>query len=226
MRILIAEEDDVLAGSLLRTLRQRGHSVERVRTGADADAKLSAQTFGLVVLDLGLSAMSGLEVLRRLRERKLHTPVLTLGADKAVDGGVKALDAGADDYMPKPLALREFEARVRALGRRGCGGGPTVLNLCGLCYDQVNRVASVRGEVVDLSGRELSLLEALLRRMGHRVSKEQLVNHMCEWGEEVSGNAIEVYMHRLRKKIAHSGVTIKTTRGVGYCIERTASELP
>ncbi|MFM0627763.1 response regulator transcription factor [Paraburkholderia xenovorans] len=136
--------------TLLRTLRQRGHAVEHVRTGTDADSTLSAETFDLVILDLCLPSMSGLGVLWRLQDPNSHVPVMTLDAAETIEDGVQALDTGADDYMAKPFALSEFEARIRSLARRGRGGGPTISHLGGLCYNQVSRVASVGDEVVDL----------------------------------------------------------------------------
>jgi two-component system OmpR family response regulator len=223
MRILIAEDDSILADGLVRSLRQSGYAVDHVKGGSEADAALSMQTFDLLILDLGLPRMSGLEVLRRLRARNSNLPVLILTAADSVDERVKGLDLGADDYMAKPFHLNELEARVRALTRRGTGGGPTVVRHGSLAFDQVGRIASVNDQVIDLSARELGVLEILLQRIGRLVSKEQLVDHLCEWGEEVSNNAIEVYVHRLRKKIEPSGVRIITVRGLGYCLEKPAA---
>ncbi|NYH13795.1 response regulator transcription factor [Paraburkholderia bryophila] len=223
MRILIAEDDSILADGLVRSLRQSAYAVDLVKNGVDADTALSVQTFDLLILDLGLPRMSGLEVLRRLRARNSNLPVLILTAADSVDERVKGLDLGADDYMAKPFVLTELEARVRALTRRGAGGGPTVVKHGSLSFDQVGRIAHVNDQVLDLSARELGLLEVLLQRIGRLVSKEQLVDHLCEWGEEVSNNAIEVYVHRLRKKIEPSGVRIITVRGLGYCLEKAAS---
>jgi two-component system OmpR family response regulator len=220
MRILIAEDDSILADGLVRSLRQSAYAVDHVKTGAEADTALSMQTFDLVILDLGLPKMSGLEVLRRLRARNSNVPVLILTAADSVDERVKGLDLGADDYMAKPFA------RVRALTRRGAGGGPTVVKHGSLSFDQVGRIAYANEQVIDLSARELGLLEVLLQRIGRLVSKEQLVDHLCEWGEEVSNNAIEVYVHRLRKKIEPSGVRIITVRGLGYCLEKAAPQTP
>ncbi|WP_114809210.1 response regulator transcription factor [Paraburkholderia kururiensis] len=222
MRILIAEDDSILADGLVRSLRQSGYAVDHVKNGVEADTALSMQTFDLLILDLGLPRMPGLEVLRRLRARNSNLPVLILTAADSVDERVKGLDLGADDYMAKPFALNELEARVRALTRRGAGGGPTVVRHGALSFDQVGRIACINDQVLDLSARELGVLEVLLQRIGRLVSKEQLVDHLCEWGEEVSNNAIEVYVHRLRKKLEPGGVRIATVRGLGYCLEKAA----
>ncbi|SDV51569.1 response regulator [Chitinasiproducens palmae] len=223
MRILIAEDDSVLADGLIRSLRHAGYAVDHVTSGSDADNALSLHDYDLLILDLGLPRLSGLDVLRRLRARQSAVPVLILTAADSVDARVRGLDLGADDYMAKPFALSELQARIRALTRRGAGGGPTVIQHGGLSFDQIGRLASIDGRVVELSARELGLLEVLLQRAGRLVSKEQLVDHLCEWGEEVSTNAIEVYVHRLRKKIEASGIRISTVRGLGYCLEKAPS---
>ena len=224
MRILIAEDDQVLADALLRSLRAAGAVVDHVANGSEADAALMTNhEFDLLILDLGLPRMHGLEVLKRLRARSSPLPVLILTAADSVEERVKGLDLGADDYMAKPFNPRELlalEARVRALTRRSLGTTTNVLRHGPLTYDQVGRMASIDGEVVELSGRELGVLEILLQRTGRLVSKDQLVEHLCEWGEEVSNNAIEVYVHRLRKKIERGPVRIATVRGLGYCLQK------
>jgi two-component system, OmpR family, response regulator len=149
--------------------------------------------------------------------------VLILTAADSVEQRVKGLDLGADDYMAKPFALSELEARIRALTRRSAGGGSTLLKHGGLVFDLTGRVATVDQQTLDLSSHGVSLLEILLTRSGRMVSKTQLVDHLCEWGEEVSTNVIEVYVHRLRKKIEPSEVKIITVRGLGYCLERDQS---
>jgi two-component system OmpR family response regulator len=225
LRILIAEDDPVLADGLSRSLRASGYAVDVVEGGDAADAALVAQSFDLVILDLGLPRLSGLEVLRRLRGRGVGVPVLILTADDGVEQRVRGLDLGADDYMAKPFALTELEARVRALTRRANGATQNLLRHGPLTLDQAGRVATIGEQPLDLSAREIGLLETLLQRPGRLVSKEQLVDHLCAWGEEVSNNAIEVYVHRLRKKLEPGGIRIVTVRGLGYCMERV-TELP
>ena len=229
MRILLAEDDPVLADGLCRSLRRAGYAVDHASTGAEADAAASTETYDLLILDLGLPKMPGLEVLRRLRAKagsaNQRMPVLILTASDGVDERVKGLDLGADDYMAKPFDLAELEARVRALVRRGLCGAPTLIQNGNLSYDLSGRIACVNDRQVDLSARETGLLEILLQRAGRVVSKEQLVQHLCEWGDEVSTNAIEVYVHRLRKKI-EPGTTIATVRGLGYCLEKASAPLP
>jgi DNA-binding response OmpR family regulator len=219
MRILLAEDDPVIADGLARTLRRAGYAVDHVSSGTDADAALLGQSFDLVILDLGLPKLSGIDVLKRLRCRRSAVPVLVLTAQDGVEDRVRGLDAGADDYLCKPCALPEIVARVRALTRRGTGM-PTRIELGSLSYDQADRLATIAGQVVDLSARELGLLEVLMLRVGRLVSKEQLIDCLCSWGEEVSSNAIEVYIHRLRRKLEPSGVRIMTVRGLGYCLEK------
>ena len=221
MRILIAEDDQVLADGLLRSLRAAGAAVDHVASGSEADAALMTNSeFDLLILDLGLPKLHGLEVLKRLRARGSTLPVLVLTAADSVEERVKGLDHGADDYMAKPFSLKELEARVRALSRRGMGGASTTIKHGPLSYDQSGRVATIDGRVLELSARELGLLEVLLQRSGRLVSKDQLVERLCEWGEEVSNNAIEVYIHRLRKKIEKGPIRIATLRGLGYCLEK------
>ena len=223
MRILIAEDDAIIADGLSRSLRQAGYAVDWARDGVDAESALLTTTYDLLILDLGLPRLSGLEVLKRLRSRDNRLPVLILTALDGTGDRVRGLDLGADDYMAKPFELAELEARVRALTRRSAGTAPTIQ--CGpLSYDQVGRVATLSGQSLDLSAREVGLLEILLTRMGRLVSKDQLVDQLCGWGEEVSHNAIEVYVHRLRKKLEAGGVRITTVRGLGYCLERPAAE--
>ena len=224
MHILIAEDDATLAECLQSTLRQAGYAVDWAKNGCEADSALVAHDSDLLILDISLPGLSGFEVLKRLRERGSTLPVLLLTALDSVSDRVRGLDSGADDYLVKPFQVPELEARVRALTRRGRAGGPTLIKHGRLSFDLVGRFAKLDGERLDLSARELALLELFLHRPGHLVRKEQLVDHLCEWGDEVSANAIEVYVHRLRKKLVPGGVKISTVRGVGYCLE--APETP
>lgn len=219
MRILLAEDDQIIADGLCRSLRQNGYAIDWAQNGIDADTALVTHAYDLLILDLGLPKLSGLDVLKRLRSRNTQLPVLILTALDGINDRVKGLDLGADDYLGKPFELVELEARVRALTRRSSGTAPVIQ--CGqLTYDQVGRTAQIAGQPLDLSAREIGLLEILLSRAGRLVSKDQLVDHLCGWGEEVSHNAIEVYVHRLRKKLEPGGVRIATVRGLGYCLEK------
>lgn len=225
MRILIAEDDSILADGLSRSLRYEGYAVDVVHDGSSADSALQIQSFDLLILDLGLPRMSGLSVLRKLRQRHSALPVLILTAADSIEQRVEGLDLGADDYMSKPFALSELEARVRALIRRHGGARTSVLHHHRLAFDLNGRVATINDQPLELSARETSLLEIFLSRSGRMISKNQLVDLLCEWGEEVTTNAIEVYIHRLRKKLEPSGARILTVRGLGYCLEpETKSE--
>ncbi len=220
MRILIAEDDDVLADGLCHSMRHSGYAVDCVKDGMAANLILSGeQPFDLVILDLGLPRVDGFNVLRCLREKNKQVPVIILTARDAEGDRVKGLDLGADDYMIKPFSLPELEARVRALIRRGqCGVNPVYS--CGtLTFDSIGRRATISGSTLELTTRELSVLEALMLRTGWVVSKEQLLERLYSYEEEASNNAIEVYIHRLRKKIEPAGVTIRTIRGLGYVID-------
>ncbi len=222
MRILIAEDDKVIADGLGRSLRGAGYAVDHAANGLDADNALAANAYDLLILDIGLPKLSGLEVLKRLRARSCSLPVLILTALDGTGDRVRGLDLGADDYMVKPFELAELEARVRALTRRSTGTAPRI-RVGRLEYDQISRTAAIDGANVELSARETGLLEILLKRPGRLVSKDQLVDHLCGWGEEVSHNAIEVYVHRLRKKLEAGGVRIATVRGLGYSLEEPRS---
>lgn len=219
MRILIAEDDSILADGLSRSLRYEGYAVDVVSDGSSADSALQLQAFDLLILDLGLPQMSGFTVLQKLRQRRSALPVLILTAADSVDKRVQGLDLGADDFMSKPFALTELEARVRALTRRSAGTRASVLRHKHLTFDLNGRIAMIDDQPLELSARETSLLEIFLSRSGRMISKHQLVDLLCEWGEEVTTNAIEVYIHRLRKKIEPSGARILTVRGLGYCLE-------
>ncbi|HKU88138.1 MAG TPA: response regulator transcription factor [Casimicrobiaceae bacterium] len=220
MRILVAEDDGLLGDAITEHLRHGGHAVDWVRDGVAADAALRSQSFKLVVLDLGLPRMSGRDVLARLRGRANSTPVLIITAADAIADRVAGLDAGADDYLVKPFELAELEARVRALIRRSHGHDRNVLVHGPLAFDSVARAATVSGDALDLSARELAMLELLLLRSGRVISKEQFVEHLCGFDDDVTANAIEVYVHRLRRKLDPVGIHVQTVRGLGYFVAK------
>ncbi len=222
MHILLAEDDVVLADGLLQSLRGSGYTVDHVTNGADADLAMTTKTFDLLILDLGLPKLSGIDVLKRLRSKKLTTPVLILTAADSIEQRVRGLDLGADDYMPKPFDLAELEARIRALVRRKMGATSSMVQHGRLSFDQVSRTVFIDEAAIELSAREVALLEILLQRSGRLVSKEQLVEYLCEWEAEVSHNAIEVYVHRLRKKLEPAELKITTVRGLGYSLQKVA----
>lgn len=219
MRILISEDDAALAEALRFALTQSGFAVDWVANGADADEALKGAEFGLLILDLGLPKLDGLEVLRRLRRRNTTLPVLILSGREDPEEKVAGLDLGADDYLVKPFSLNELQARVRALLRRGHDAAAPVLTYRELRFDPATRTAAIRGHALPLSLHELSVLEVLVRRFGRPVSKEQLVEQIYTYDQEVSHNAIEVYVHRLRKKIGDTGLVVRTLYGRGYVLD-------
>ena len=224
MRLLVVEDDPLLLEAVVHALRGAGHVVDGVRDGVEADAALATGSFDVVVLDIGLPRLSGLEVLKRLRLRKSHVPVIILTAHDTVEERVRGLDLGADDYLAKPFEVAELEARIRALARRAGHGGQSVVRHGALTFDTVGRVARLGEDILELPARELALLELLLARTGRLVSKEQILEHLCQWSQEVSENAVEVYMHRLRRKLEPGGVRITTLRGLGYCLQPPAPD--
>ena len=220
LRILITEDDTALAEALQFSLAQSGYAVDWVANGMAADEALKDDVFGLLILDLGLPKLDGFEVLRRLRRRNPSLPVLILSGREKPEEKVQGLDLGADDCLVKPFSLNELQARVRALLRRGQQGDAAPMIIYGgLGFDTVGRTASVNGRTLLLSGHETSVLEALVHRFGRVVSKEQLVEQLYNYDKEVSHNAIEVYVHRLRKKISGGGVTVRTLYGQGYLLD-------
>ena len=223
MRLLLVEDDPLIADGLTRGLRAGGHAVDHAADGITADRALAQYPYDLVVLDLGLPGMDGMTVLRRARGRGVATPVLVLTARDALEDRVAGLDAGADDYLAKPFDLPEFEARVRALLRRREGLGTNRLCLGDLVIDLSGHSAFHGSDRIDLSAREFGVLETLARRAGRVVSKEQILEAVTGWDEEVGLNAVEVYVHRLRRKLEPAGVSIRTVRGLGYLLEKDAA---
>jgi len=219
MRILIVEDDTSLAAGIGRILEAEGYAVDLMKSGEHAAMAARQENFDLVILDVGLPGIDGFEVLRRLRAEGRAMPVLLLTARDALDDRVRGLDLGADDYMAKPFAMPELAARVRALLRRGqAQSGPRMVH-GPLVLDTSSRRATLAGEPLELAAREWAVLEVLLARVEKIVSKESIIQAMANWGEELSLNAIEVYVSRLRAKLEPAGVRIRTVRGFGYMLE-------
>jgi two-component system OmpR family response regulator len=220
MRILIVEDDAMLAEAITRALKQSAHMVQRAATGLEADRALTDNEYDLVLLDVGLPQLDGFEVLKRLRMRRSKVPVLMLTVHDTVEDRVAGLDLGADDYLTKPFELSELEARVRALIRRAHASASAELVHGPLRLDTVGRRLFCNDQPVDLSARELAVIELLLLREGRVVTKQQMVDHLYGWEDSSTSNAVEVFVYRLRKKLENSSVEIRTVRGMGYLIEK------
>jgi two-component system OmpR family response regulator len=223
MHVLVVEDDAVLADGLSRVLSGHGMAVDVIGNGAQADAVLQrAAHTEVVVLDIGLPGLDGFEVVRRLRARGSEVPVLLLTARDAIEDRVRGLELGADDYLVKPFATAELVARLKALVRRNTPK-PTLLALGDLALDLATRRARVGDKTIELSVREWAVLEYLLQHGARVVSKQQIIEAILPWGDDLTLNAVEVYISRLRLKIADAGVSIRTIRGFGYMLEQSAA---
>jgi len=221
MRILLVEDDLLLGDALQVGLRQAGHAVDWIRDGVGADTALATGDYAAAVLDLGLPRMDGLEVLRRLRAKKKALPVLILTARDTVDDRIRGLDAGADDYLVKPFDMGELTARLRALMRRAGGQPSPLLTAAGISLDPATRRVEYKGGEVELSAKEYALLHALMQQPGRALSRAQLEQHLYAWGDEIGSNAVEVYIHHLRRKLGADA--IRTLRGIGYVMARDSA---
>jgi two-component system OmpR family response regulator len=220
MRILVVEDDTVLAAAITRALTQAAYVVDLAEDGETANEALRSNDYDLVVLDIALPKLDGLSVLRRMRDRRSHVPVLILTARDTLEDRVIGLDLGADDYMTKPFDLPEFEARVRALIRRGLYNAGASMTHGRLRFDTAARRLFYDDQPIEMSARELALTELLLARQGKVVSKEQIMNQLFGFGEDVGSNAIEVYVHRVRRRLEPLGIDIRTVRGMGYLLDK------
>ena len=218
MRLLLVEDDQMIGEAVLDILRAEHYAVDWVKDGVQADAAIRTQPYDFVLLDLGLPGKDGLEVLRSMRSAKNRTPVLIATARDAIEQRIAGLDAGADDYIIKPYDLGELLARVRALLRRAAGRAEPCYEHMGVRIDPANREVSVAGRPIVLSFREWSVLEALLARPGAVLSRPQLEEKIFGWDEGVMSNAVEVYIHGLRKKLG-AGL-ILNVRGLGYMVPK------
>ena len=222
MRLLLAEDDPVLASGLKSALNQEGYQVTHFSDGRHAQLALDQETFDLVVLDLGLPGRDGCDILAHLRNRQVLVPVLVLTARDEVEERVRCLDLGADDYLIKPFDLGELLARLRALRRRYAGRTELAIHYRDLCLDPSARRVTRAGVEVALSTREFELLEVLLENVGRVLSRERLDQVLYGWGDGVESNAMEVHIHKLRKKLGHA--LIQTVRGVGYRVPEPPPE--
>ncbi|HQY29244.1 MAG TPA: response regulator transcription factor [Burkholderiaceae bacterium] len=222
MRVLLVEDDRMIGQAVQTALRQDGYAVDWVRDADTADTALATGGFDLVLLDLGLPGRDGVALLRAVRARRDATPVLIVTARDDVHDRVSGLDAGADDYLVKPFDLDELGARMRALLRRSAGRGESVFEHRGVRVDPSTREVSRDGEAITLSPREFAVLEALMLRPGAVLSRAQLEDRLYGWGESVESNAVEVYIHGLRRKLGHD--FIQNVRGVGYFVPKADAQ--
>ena len=220
MRILLVEDDAALGQAMNTALQRAGYTVDWSHDGHEADIALHDQVYEAVILDLGLPRIDGFEVLKRMRARKITSPVIILTARDGLEDRVHGLDLGADDYLTKPFKLPELEARLRAQIRRNNAVLGSTIEYGPLMLDIKDRMLTANGEQMLLSPRELSVLEMLLMRVGRVVSKDSIVEALCKWDEGVGNNAIEVYIHRLRKKLEPLGINVLTIRGLGYLLQK------
>ena len=218
MRILLVEDDPLLGDGLRAGLRQLGFQVDWVRDGEAAERELRAEPYEAAVLDLGLPRKDGMDVLAAVRRAGLTLPVLVLTARDAVPDRIRGLNAGADDYVLKPVDLHELAARLRALVRRAHGQPQERLAAQDVELDPASRTVSRSGEPITLSTREFDLLHVLMLNAGRVLSREQIEQHLYSWGREVESNAVEVHVHHLRRKLGPA--LIQTVRGVGYVLMR------
>lgn len=222
MRLLVIEDDEHLGFAVSNCLRQDGYAVDWERDGAIAEEILRYQSYDVIVVDIGLPGLDGISILKALRLRGDKTPVLVLTARSAIDDRIDALDLGADDYLAKPFDVREFLARCRALLRRSMGGATDRIEIGGFVFDGIAKTVRINDTQILLPNREFRLLEILLRGMGRVLDKDQIAEQLFDFDHETGPNAIEVYVARLRKKLAGT-LEIKTVRGLGYVVEPVAN---
>ena len=222
MRLLLVEDNRDLARWLAEILRGSRYAVDVAHDGVEAEDCLRAVAYDAVILDLALPRVDGLEVLRRLRARRSKVPVIILTADSGLKSRVVGLDEGADDYLTKPFDVEELEARIRSQLRRSSGHGASVINCGDLALDTLSHTYTLSGRPLALSPRESGVLEQLIRRQGRTSSKVALAETLFGFGDDADPSAIEIYVHRLRKKLDGSSVTIATLRGLGYILRPSA----
>jgi DNA-binding response OmpR family regulator len=221
MRILLVEDDTMLADSIREGLEKGGFSVDHLAAAEPAESALAVTHYDLAIVDIGLPHMDGLELIRRFRRRGLALPVLILTARDGLDDRIRGLDIGADDYMVKPFQLPELLARMRALIRRSCSATSSELTAGRVRLDLARREATLDGKGLDLTGREWDIMQQLMLASPNVLVKQKMVESLSEWDNEITVNAVEIYVSRLRQKLQDSGVEIRTIRGIGYRLDET-----
>ncbi len=218
MRILLAEDDELLGDGVKIGLTRKGYAVDWMKNGNSAEQALKNETFDIIVLDIGLPKISGLELLRGFRGRGGKTPVLLLTARDTTEDLVKGLDAGADDYLTKPFDLSELYARLRALQRRSTGQATSIIQYGKIALDTTAHTITLDGELVMIGPKEFTLIQKLLQNAGRVLSRDQLAQSLYSWDKDIDSNALEVHIHNLRKKLGSD--LIVTIRGVGYMVQK------
>jgi two-component system, OmpR family, response regulator QseB len=222
MRVLLVEDDELLGDGLRTGLMQYGYTVDWLKDGSSADQALKTENFDVVVLDLGLPKLTGIQVLQHHRARGQTTPVIILTAREAIEDRIKGLDSGADDYLTKPFDLDELCARLRALQRRKAARAEPLITHGNIIVDPAAHTVKLNGELISVSRREFALLQKLLENTGRVLSREHLSQSLYGWGEDVDSNALEVHVHNLRKKFGQG--FIHTIRGIGYMIDKNKDD--
>jgi two-component system response regulator QseB len=222
MRVLLVEDDELLGDGLRSGLIQNGYTVDWLKDGMSADLALQTEEFDIIVLDIGLPKLSGIEVLQNFRNRGQTTPVLILTARESIDDRIKGLDSGADDYLTKPFDLDELCARLRALQRRFNARTESTLSHENVVLDPASHTVTLNNQLVNVSRREFALLYKLLENTGRVLSRETLTQSLYGWGDDVDSNALEVHIHNLRKKFGQDFII--TVRGIGYIINKSKNE--
>ena len=220
MRILVAEDDSDIAAGVRASLQRQGHAVDHANDGAKAEAALASTEYDLLILDLGLPNVDGRLVLQRLRQRGKQMPVLVITARDGLQERIQTLDLGADDYLIKPFAVDELDARVRAQLRRVTSAGKPELRIGRMRLDLPGHRAWIDEQALELTGREFGLLSALATRPDKISSRAQLIDALCNWDEELTDNGLDIALHRLRRKLHSGGMSIRTVRGLGYMLEQ------
>lgn len=218
MRVLLAEDDETLGSGLKAGLAQHGFQVDWVRDGVAAEREMLTQAHEVVILDMGLPRQDGLISLKKIRQKKIQTPVIILTAQDAVSYRIEGLDAGADDYLVKPVDLLELAARLRALVRRSHGEIQNTVTVKQVTLNSTSRLVTLKSVLVDLSSREFDLLFTFMMHAGNVLTRDQLEKHLYSWGTEVSSNTVEVHIYHLRRKLGND--VIQTVRGVGYVMPK------